>query len=61
MTEEQQVEEMAKKLEHGIMLARKRMLHEKALHNQEVILGDSDGRIYSVPAKEIIANYKEYQ
>lgn len=61
MTEEQRITEMGRKLEHGIFLARKRMLHEKALHNQDVILADSNGEIIRVPAKDIIASRKEFQ
>lgn len=45
----------------GVLLARKRMLHEKALHNQDVIISDRKGGIISIPAKEIIEKYKEYQ
>lgn len=61
MTEEQHFTEMGRKIEHGIFLARKRMLHEKALHGQCVILTDSNGDIVRVPAKDIIASRKEFQ
>lgn len=61
MTREQETEKLGKRLEEGIILARKRMLHEKALHGQNIILGDGKGGIVSVPAKDIIAQYPMYQ
>lgn len=61
MTEEQYLSNLGKKLEYGIFLARKRMLHEKALRNQDVIIADNNGRIVSISAKEIIATHKEFQ
>lgn len=61
MNEEQYLSSMGQKLEQGIFLARKRMLHEKALRNQDVIIADSNGNILRVPAKEIIASHKEFQ
>lgn len=61
MTEEQKRYEMGKRLEQGIFLARKRMLHEKALHNRDIILGDGKGGIVRVSAKDFLAEHKEYQ
>lgn len=61
MNEEEYVSDLGRKLEYGIILARKRMLHEKALRNQDVIITDSNDRIIRVPAKDIIAARKEFQ
>lgn len=61
MTEKKHLSEMGRKIERGIFLARKRMLHEKALHGQDLILADDNGNIVRVPAKDIIANHKEFQ
>lgn len=61
MTEEQKRYEMGKRLEQGILLARKRMLHEKALLNRDIILGDGKGGTVRVSAKDFLAKHKEYQ
>lgn len=49
------------KVEQGLLLAYKRMLHEKALHNRDVVIGDGKGGVRYVSAKEIIATHPEYQ
>lgn len=61
MTTEQRMNDIKEKLEQGIFLARKRMLHEKALHNRDIILGDGKGGIVRVSAKDFLAEHKEYQ
>lgn len=61
MTEEQKRLEFGKKLEQGIHLARKRMLHEKALRGQDVIIGDGKGGIMRIAAKKYITEHAEYQ
>lgn len=47
-------------LEQGIKIARKRMLQEKALHNQDVIMSDRKGGIIRMPAKEALVKYEKY-
>jgi len=61
MTNEQKMDNMREKLEQGILLARKRMLREKSLRGQDIILGDGKGGIIRMPAKDFIAANKEYQ
>lgn len=51
---------LGERLEQGILLARKRMLHEKSLRGQDLVLGDGNGGIVRVPAKDVIAAHKEY-
>jgi len=61
MTNEQKMDSMRQRLEQGILLARKRMLHEKSLRGQDVILGDGNSGIVRIPAKEMIAAHKDCQ
>lgn len=61
MIEEQKRLEMGERLKQGILLAHKRMLHEKALHNRDIILGDGNGGVVRVSAKDFLAEHKEYQ
>lgn len=59
--ENNSTQNLGERLEQGILLARKRMLHEKSLHDQDVILGDGNGGIVRIPAKDVIASNKMYQ
>ena len=49
--------DLDQKLEKGLKLAHKRMLEEKALHNETVVVSNADGKIEYIPAKEILASY----
>jgi len=59
--EEKQISEFSEKIVEGLRLARKRLLHERALHGETVVIADEEGRVVHVPAAEIIANHPEYQ
>ena len=52
---EQEIKEFEDKLIAGLQLAEKRMLQEKALHDECVIVQNSDGVIRHIPAKQVIA------
>ena len=49
-----EIQEFAKKLQHGLHLAERRMLEEKALHDQDIVVCHDDGTIHYVPANEAI-------
>ena len=53
--------EFSEKLKYGLELAEKRMLQEKALRNEDVIVCDADNIIRRIPAKEVIANNPIFQ
>lgn len=53
--------EFSEKLNRGLELAEKRMLEDKALRNQDVIICDVDNNIRRIPAKEVIANNPMFQ
>ena len=46
--------EFGKKLQYGLALAERRMLEEKALHGQDIIVCDNNGTIQRIPAKVAI-------
>ena len=56
-----EIKEFEKKLIFGLNLAEKRMLHEKALHEEFVIMQSADGEIRRVPAKQVIAENVIFQ
>lgn len=51
------MKDFTRKLEAGLQIAEKRMLEEKALHNETVVVSNSDGKIEYIPAKEVLASY----
>lgn len=54
---EQEIKEFEDKLLMGLQLAEKRMLQEKALRDECVIVQNSDGVIQHIPAKQVIAEH----
>lgn len=46
--------EFSQKLKQGLDLAERRMLEEKALHGQDIIVCNDDGIIQRIPAKKAI-------
>jgi hypothetical protein len=52
-----EIKEFTAKLEKGLRIAEKRMLEEKALHNETVVVSNSEGKIEYIPAKEVLASY----
>ena len=58
---DKEFKEFSEKLKYGLELAEKRMLQEKALRNEDVIVCDADNIIRRIPAKEVIANNPIFQ
>ena len=58
---DKEVKEFSERLKRGLELAEKRMLHEKALRGQDVIVCGDDHIIRRIPAKEVIANNPIFQ
>lgn len=46
--------EFGEKLQYGLALAERRMLEEKALRGQDIIVCGNDGAIRRIPATEAI-------
>lgn len=54
-------QEFIEKLRRGLELAEKRMLQEKALRNQDVVVCGADQVIRCIPAKQVIADNPIFQ
>lgn len=52
-----EIKEFTAKLEKGLQIAEKRMLEEKALHNETVVVSNAEGKIEYISAKEVLASY----
>ena len=53
---EQEIKEFEEKLTAGLRLAEERMLQEKALHDECVVVQTMDGTIQRIPAKQIMSS-----
>ena len=49
------LQEFAEKLHYGLDIAERRMLEEKALRGQDIVVCDPQGVIHRVPAQEALA------
>ena len=52
---EQEIKELEDKIISGLRLAERRMLEEKALRNENVIVQTDDGAIQHIPARQVLA------
>ena len=53
---EQEIKEIEEKLTVGLRLAEERMLQEKALHDECVVVQTMDGTIQRIPAKQAMSS-----
>ena len=51
-----EVQELAERLRLGLEVAEQRMLEEKALRGEDIIVCDDNDNIERIPAKELIAD-----
>lgn len=56
-----EIKEFTTKLQKGLLLAEKRMLQEKALRNENVVVCDSENNIKHIPAKQVIEDHAVFQ
>ena len=52
-----EIKEFTAKLEKGLRIAEKRMLEEKALHDETIVVSNAEGKIEYIPAKEVLTSY----
>lgn len=52
-----EVKSFTQKLETGLRLAEKRMLEEKALHDETIVVSSGEGQFQYIPAKEVLATF----
>lgn len=53
-----EIAEFGEKLQYGLDLAERRMLEEKSLHGQDIVVCDEHGNIQRIPAKQALSNLK---
>lgn len=46
-------------IEEGLKESHKKLLHDYALHNDSLIVGDGNGNVVHVPAREILERHPE--
>ena len=54
---DKEFQDLNRKLDAGLQLAHRRMLEEKALHNETVVVSNAEGKIEYIPAKDVLASY----
>ena len=54
---DKEIKDLTAKLDKGLELTYRRMLEEKALHNETIVVSNSEGKIEYIPAKEVLASY----
>lgn len=52
-----EVQDFTRKLEAGLQLAEKRMLEEKALHDETIVVSSQAGKFEYISAREILATF----
>ena len=58
---DKEYKELSKKIDNGLLLAEKRMLQEKALRGESVVVCDRNNNIRRIPAKQVIAENRIFQ
>lgn len=58
---DKEIQDFAEKLNYGLALAERRMLEEKALHGQDIVICDADNNIHRIPASEALKNIPAMQ
>ena len=55
-----ELKDFTEKLNRGLEIAEKRMLEEKAMRGQDVIVCDANNNIRRIPASHVIANNPKF-
>lgn len=58
---DKEYKDLSRKIDKGLELAEKRMLQEKALRGESVVVCDKDNNIRRIPAKQVIAENRIFQ
>lgn len=58
---DKEYKELSKKIDNGLLLAEKRMLQEKALRGESVVVCDKNNNIQHIPARQVIAENSVFQ
>lgn len=58
---DKEYKDLSKKIDSGLLLAEKRMLQEKALRGESVVVCDKNNNIQRIPAQQVIAENSVFQ
>lgn len=58
---DKEYKELSKRIDNGLLLAEKRMLQEKALRGESVVVCDRDNKIHRISAQQVIAENHVFQ
>lgn len=58
---DKEYKDLSKKIDSGLLLAEKRMLQEKALRGESVVICDKNNNIQRIPAQQVIAENSVFQ
>ena len=58
---DKEYKDLSNRIDEGLQLAEKRMLQEKALRGECVVVCDKDNNIQRIPAQQIIAENSFFQ
>ena len=58
---DKEYKDLSKKIDKGLELAEKRMLQEKALRGESVVVCDKNNNIRRIPAQQVIAENSIFQ
>lgn len=53
------MEEYLLKIQDGLLESRKQLLQEYALHDDSIVVGDGQGNVLDVSAKQVLAQHPE--
>ena len=53
MENKERYSEFARKVIQGVEMAHQKMIHEKVLKGENIVIADADGQITTVPAQEL--------
>ena len=54
---DKEYQDLNRRLDDGLRLAHQRMLEEKALHNETVVVSTTEGKIEYLSAREVLATF----
>ncbi|GAB6975572.1 histidine kinase [Prevotella falsenii] len=53
MEDKEQYSEFARKIMEGVKKAQQKMIREKILKGENIVIADADGKIMNIPAQEL--------
>ncbi|QJB39903.1 hypothetical protein HF324_19385 [Chitinophaga oryzae] len=55
---EKELQELSSKVMKGMKIALRKLVEKSAANNEELVIGDKDGTVKTVPARELLSSTK---